>query len=530
MGALLIRGGTLIDGSGSPAVGADVLVSGEQIAAVAPGIAADAAVYDASGLVVAPGFVDIHRHPDLKLISDWDGAIELRQGISTVVAGNCGMSVAPSAPVSRGEQYAFYEPVLGCATAGLPTTFPAYLDALSRAALPVNAGAMLGLGAVRIFLKGFSDAPFSQSELTEAAALVDEALAVGALGVSTGIMYVPECYNTPSDYVKMLAPLGMRGGILTAHIRGEGDGLVESVREVIDVAERIGCRLEISHFKACGLKNWRKTIYRAIEEIEKARARGLDVGCDFYPYDGGSTALTTMIPPLFIRGDMQGTLARLGTTAGVDEFRRASRLEYPGWDNFAMTLGWDRIVVSGVTDPANEVFVGLDIAAAATRFGFEDGAALAAHLMHTDLGKTAIINMSMCQDDIDAVARLPYASVISDALYADAAAPHPRLYGAFPKVLRSFVRERRVLTIEEAIRKMTSLPASRLNIKKRGQVKPGFFADLAVFDPSVFRDEATYQDPKKCARGLNLMLVNGEVALKDDAPQPGRHGRKIDER
>ncbi len=530
MDGLVIRGGRLLDGSGAPPVRADVLVRGDKIEAAAPRIDADAPEFDAAGLVIAPGFIDIHRHPDFKLIAGWPGEIERRQGISTVVAGNCGMSACPSAPKNRDEQYAFYEPVLGRAPDGLPHSFPAYLDALSRAALPVNAGAMIGLGAVRIFLKGFSDAPFAGAELEKAAGMVGEALDAGALGVSTGIMYVPECYNSPDDFVKMLAPLGARGGTLTAHIRGEGDGLVESVREIIGIAERVGCKLEISHFKACGLKNWRGAIFRAIDEIESARARGLDVGCDFYPYDGGSTALTTMLPPAYIRGDMKGALLRLGTMPGVDEFRRASLLEYPGWDNFAVTLGWGRIVVSGVSNPENEKFVGLDVETAAARFGFSDGAALAAHLMHTDAGKTAIINMSMCQDDIDQVARLPYSSVISDALYADAAAPHPRLYGAFPKIIREYVLARRVLTLQEAVRKMTSLPASRLGIKGRGRVAPGFFADLVAFDPNLFRDEARYESPKNCARGLALLLVNGEAALRDDGILPGTFGKIINGR
>lgn len=527
MGGLLIRGGSLVDGTGAPAVRADVLVRGDVIEAVAPEIRAEAEVFDATGLFVTPGFVDIHRHPDIALLSGWSGEIERRQGIATLVAGNCGMSVAPSAPAFRAEQYAFYEPVLGRARPGLPATFPEYLGALARARLPVNAGAMLGLGAVRIAIKGFSDAPFTRAEQDRAAGLVEEALDAGALGVSTGIMYVPECYNAPADFARMLAPLGARGGTLTAHIRGEGDSLVSSVREAIGIAADAGCRLQISHFKACGRNNWRSAIHRAIDEIEAARARGLDVGCDFYPYDGGSTALTTMLPPAFIGGDMKSAIARLGTFAGVDAFRRVSLQEHPGWDNFALTLGWGRILVSGVADPANEKFVGLDIETAAGRFGFSDGAALAAHLMHTDGGRTAIINMSMCREDIETVARLPYSCVISDALYAGAASPHPRLYGAFPKVIREFVRARGVLSLEEAVHKMSGLPASRLNLKRRGLVKPGYFADLLAFDPGTFRDEARYEAPKKLARGLSLMLVNGKISVRDDGLLPGAFGRII---
>ena len=237
--------------------------------------------------------------------------------------------------------------------------------------------------------------------------------------------------------------------------------------------------------------------------------------CDFYPYDGGSTALTTMLPPVFIAGDMKRALARLGTPAGVQEFRASVQSVHPGWDNFALSLGWDRIVLSGVSAAENAGLVGQTVAQAAEACGFPDAAACAAHLMHTDAGKTAIINMSMCQDDIDAVARLPYASVISDALYADAAAPHPRLYGAFPKVLREYVRERGVLTLEGAIRKMTDLPATRMGISRRGLIREGYFADILVFDPGAFRDRADYAHPTRLAEGLSRAIVNGKTALLD---------------
>ena len=244
MRALLIRGGTLVDGSGEAPRRADVLCVGDRIFAVAREISPERAdeVIDAAGMLVTPGFVDIHRHHDRRLISDWDGLNELRQGITSAVAGNCGISLAPASPEWAEEQYAFAEPVLGRACEHPPTRFPDYLRALSRASLPLNAGAMIGTGSVRISLKGFSDAPFSASELSAARDIVEEALDAGALGVSMGIMYVPECYNAPEDYARMLAPLGARGGVLTAHIRGEGDSLVESVREAIRIAEMVGVR------------------------------------------------------------------------------------------------------------------------------------------------------------------------------------------------------------------------------------------------------------------------------------------------
>lgn len=249
-------------------------------------------------------------------------------------------------------------------------------------------------------------------------------------------MYLPECYSSTEEFGRLLEPVGRYGGVVTAHIRGEGDSMVDSVREIIEIGKKAGCAIEISHFKSCGMENWGREIHKAIALIEEAREAGQDVTCDFYPYEGGSTALTTMIPPIFVAGDMTEALRRLGTKEGVAAFRKACAVTYDGWDNFAITLGWERILIAGVAKEHNRRFLGKDVTAAAKEFGFDDAASCAAYLMHDEDGKTAIINMSMCQEDIDAVAKLPYSVVISDAIYADTDTPHPRMYGAFPKIIR----------------------------------------------------------------------------------------------
>lgn len=337
----------------------------------------------------------------------------------------------------------------------------------------------------------------------------------GAVGVSCGIMYLPECYSTTNEFAEILKPLGKAGRVLTAHIRGEGDSLVSSVKEIIEIGKKAGCPVEISHFKCCGMENWRKGIHEAITLIEEARAAGQDVTCDFYPYEGGSTALTTMLPPCCVAGDMTAALARLGTPEGVEEFRKAAAVRYDDWDNYAITLGWDRILISGVSAPENRRFLGLTVEEAAKKFGFPDSASCAAHLMHTDNGKTAIINMSMCQEDIDTVARLPYSTIISDSIYADTDTPHPRMYGSFPKIIREYVNERHVLTLEQAIEKMTSRPARRMGLKDRGELRPGAYADLLIFDPDTFKDRATFSEPTLLAEGLSYALLNGVPVWQD---------------
>ncbi len=521
MKSILIKNGIVYDGLGNPGIKADILLKNgriQNIGRLSENRTADI-IIDANNKVVCPGFVDIHRHCDMKPLNDPDfGKCELAQGITTVVVGNCGISPTPS-PLNLDrakEMYDFDEPVLGPVAVDAPKTYGDYIEALERVKLPLNMAAMIGTGAVRIAVKGFSNEPYTRAELEQARMLIEEALKAGAPGISLGIMYLPECYTTMEEFAYILEPVGQYGRVIATHIRGEGNKMVESVEEVIEIARKAGCALEISHFKSCGKKNWRKDIHTAIELICKARERGQDITCDFYPYEGGSTALTTMLPPDFVNGDMKQALARLGTKEGVEEFRQKSRIDSDEWDNFCVLLGWDRIIISGVQTQKFQPMVGMTVAEAAKNFGYIDAEALAAALMHEDNGRTAIINMSMCQEDIDTVARLPWSNVISDSIYAQTDTPHPRMYGAFPKIIREYIKERKLYSLEEGIRRMTSQPAFRMGLEGRGVLKEGNYADVLVFDPNQFTDRATYTNPTLLPYGLEYCIVNGEIAVAQD--------------
>lgn len=520
MGTILLKNGIIYDGLGNPGFSGDMLIKEDRIEKIgALEKAAADHVIDVAGKVICPGFVDIHRHCDAKPFNDPAfGKRELAQGITTTVVGNCGISLTPCPKEDTGarELYDFDEAVLGPMELGLPRTYGGYLEALQNTHLAVNLASMVGTGSVKITVKGFSDTPYTQKELDAARALIEDAMERGAVGVSLGIMYLPECYSSTEEFAYILEPVGRFGRVITTHIRGEGDSLIESVKEVIDIAKKAGCALEISHFKSCGVHNWKKQIHEAIALIEKAREEGQDVTCDFYPYEGGSTALTTMLPPVFVAGDMTRALERLGTLKGVEEFRTASRVSYDDWDNFCVTLGWERIIISGVTKEKYRKMLGMTVTDAAKKFGYPDAEALAAELMHEENGKTAIINMSMCQEDIDTVAKLPYSNIISDAIYAATDTPHPRMYGAFPKVIREYVRERRLYTLEEALYKMTGLPAGRMKLKGRGVLQEGAYADVLVFDPQRFTDHATFEAPAKMATGLDYLFLNGKLTIQQD--------------
>ena len=524
----MIRGGTVIDGTGAPPAQTDVLIRDGAIAAVGPGLAEQAAgaeVIPAESLTVTPGFIDMHRHADIApLTNPRFGEIELTQGITATVTGNCGIACVPVRGESAEAYRRFVTPIIGEAPEGaLFPDYRAYRRMLGQAALPLHMGFLAGTGAVKVAVKGFSPSPYTPREMAEAQALVREAMEQGALGVSLGFMYQPECYTTPEEQAQVIRPAAEAGGILTTHIRGEGNSLVQSVLEVIRVAEMAGIQLHISHFKATGIKNWGKAIHEAIQAIEDARARGLPVTADFYPYDCGSTTIFSLIPPAVLRDDNEQTMAWLETPAGREQLRREIAREDPDWDNMALSIGFDRIAIAGVSLPEHAAMSGRVVSELAEEAGMHPSDFLA-ELLCSERGQVGITVMSMDPADVETVARLPWTCLISDGLYGPGDCPHPRLYGAFPHFLRHFVWERLLLPLPEAIRKMTSMPASLLKLEGRGILRPGAAADLCLFDPETLTDRADYAHGRWLSAGMRRVLVGGRDALIDEQMTSARAG------
>lgn len=527
MDAFVLRGGLVCDGTGTPPRRADVLVEGDRVAQVGEvPSAVGLPQLDVSGKTITPGFVDLHRHCDLAVVRDPDfGRVELAQGITSTIAGNCGLAPVPLSPAKHKPFFDYLEPVTGKLPAGtsLDTeSYSGYLASLQNAGLPLNMGILAGMGAVRYAVKGVDPAPLTAAEQDQAAGLIGQALDAGAYGVSLGIMYRPECYNTAQDYDALLRPLARADGVLCTHIRGEGDSLVDSVQEVIGIAKRAGVRLNISHFKATGIRNWNSTIYRAIDCIEQARAGGQPVTADFYPYDGGSTTLLSLLPPDL----MERPADWFATAQGRQALRDSLYREHPGWDNMVTSIGWERILLSSIRSEAYRADQGSDFAAIARLHNFSDPADLMAELIAAEGGNVGIIVLSMAWEDVCAVARLPYTVLISDALYGGGGNPHPRLFGAFPRMLHKLVGEQGLLNFETALAKMTSMPAERIGLRDRGVLRPGAYADLLVFDPAAFLDTATYASPCHTADGLELAFVNGRPAL-DGSRAAGRVLRRL---
>ena len=525
METLLIRNGMVYDGTGTEPEKLDIYSENGRIVSVKPRIDRSAdRVIDAEGLAVTPGFIDIHRHCDkspfdLENGESVYGQVLLRQGITTVVTGNCGISMYPvnSDFQVKKETEDYYAPVLGdYGKYSDVTDYESYIRKLKCCRLPVNTAAMIGMGAVRIAVRGFSAGHFSKKEREQCRRIVEDALKRGAPGVSIGLMYLPEVYETSQELEEILKPLAEYDGLLTAHIRGEGDSLVKSVEEAIQIARIAGCRLEISHFKSCGLANWDREIFRAVKRIEEARNEGIKVSCDFYPYDCGSTTLMSLIPPAFVSGNIPEALRKMASAEGREELRRMLRETYPDWDNYVISLGWDKAVISSVSKAENQWKVGLNLCEIAQKGGYQDETEAAADLLVSENGAVAMVIQSMKQSDIDVIAKLPYSCVISDAIYAETDRPHPRMYGAFPQFLFDYAVKRRVISVPEAVAKMTGIPAKRMHLRERGQIQEGFRCDLNVFNLQEFKPQATYTDPAQYAKGLRYCFVNGILAVEND--------------
>jgi len=528
----LIKNGFIVDGTGRPGFAGDILIEDGVIRGVGHVNASAAAVadetIDAGGKTVCPGFIDLHRHCDVAALPGHAGAerfgsIELRQGITTCFAGNCGMAPVPNRPETRASLENYLEPCLGTFHNESFQSHRDYVERLEKTPLPLDLGFFAGMGALRIAAKGFDAAPYTAAEMDTARSLFREALDAGARGLSIGLMYVPEAYCSTDEIAALAAVMrGKAGAVLCTHMRWETDKLPEAVAEVIAVAREAEVPLEISHFKAAGINAWGGALRAAIDLIEKERAAGMDIACDFYPYDCGSSTMMQMLPPSLLAGGIEKALAGLDKPANIEKLRRLLETGESGWDNLSQTIGWERTIISSVNRDEHRLWLGKTVTEAAQTAGLDE-AAFVARLMAAEKGKVAIINRSMSQADIDTVARLPYASLISDALYGDMKSPHPRLTGAFPRFLRDFVFERKILSLETAVHKMTAAPASRVGLFDRGLLAPGQRADILVFDNAAFRDASTFTEPMKEAVGLacaflgGVKVVENEKVLRRDA-------------
>ena len=515
----------VIDGTGSPWMRGEVAIRGGMIAAVGRTIAGEAGeTVDLGGRILAPGFVDVHTHDDIAILRDQTHAPKLLQGVTSVVLGNCGFGPAPLGAGWEGDLSRYAGPVLGKFPERAPwTSFGDYLDTLDETPSTLNAVSQVAHGAVRIAVMGFESRHATTAEIERMTAMVAEAMQAGAIGLSLGLLYAPGCYADRSELVALAAASARHGGILNCHVRTEGDSLLASLAEVMEIAEAAGSPLHVSHLKVVGPKNW-GTIGRALEMIEQRRQGGLDVTCDTYTYTAGSSTLMSVLPPWVSSGGGADVMARLTDKAARARIRRDMERSASGWDNFALMLGWDRVVISGVAGEANRSLEGMSMAAIARARG-QDPVDCMLDLLVEERAQVTMILHQMSDEDVKSVLRSDFAMVGSDGIPLETGRVHPRHYGTFPRMIARYVRRENIMSIEHAVRKMTSISARRFGLPGRGLIAQGAHADLVVFSERDIEDKATFEEPRRLPVGLDRVHVNGALAASAgniSAERPGR--------
>jgi N-acyl-D-amino-acid deacylase len=523
---LILKNGRITDGTGNPWYPGDVGIIDGRIAVIGQLEQEAHRVIDVHRQVISPGFIDGHCHSDLMILDHPHSEIKLRQGVTTEVVGNCGLAPAPFFP-QHGEQLQSYiEPVLGKTAWAWPWTSVAdYMNALASASLSENVATYVAHGALRIAVMGFAKRPASVPELEAMKRLLEEGMQAGAIGLSIGLLYAPGSYTAKEEIAELCSVLPKYNGLLSTHIRGEGNSLIPSVEEVIWIAENAGVSLHISHLKAAGKRNWGKVL-EAMERIDNARARGLDVTCDVYPYSAGSTTLTTVLPPWSLEGGIARALERFKDAAQRKRIREELSQEQDDWDNLVCSTGWQSVRISAVHSEANRPLEGKSIAEIGELRGQHPVDCMLDLLLEEE-GRISIVYFHMSDKDVQQVVGYDRSLIASDSLTCETGKPHPRLYGTFPRVFAKYVRDDKVLTLEQAVRKLTSFPVQRFRLGKRGLLVPGYAADLAVFDPDTIRDHATFEEPRQYPDGVAHVIVGGKLTMEGERHTRAAEGALI---
>lgn len=518
---ILIRNGQVIDGTGAPRFSADVAVEGDRIAQIGQVEVEAQIVIDATGCVVTPGFVDMHSHADFSLPVRPTADSMVHQGITTAVIGQCGASPVPLLKETR-------EQVLAMREGGehpLPweewSTFASYLGYLAQIGISVNVVPLVGQGTVRSAVMGFDAGLANADQIARMQALVAQAMEEGAIGVSTGLIYPPGSYASTEELIAVTEPAGRRNGYYFSHIRGESETLLKAVSEAIRIGRETGTAVQISHFKAAGRENWTRSA-QALAVIDQARSEGLDVTPDMYPHLAGSTSLTATLPEWAQEGGKEAILERLQD--GETRKNMANEMKSSG---LARSMDWEQVLIS--RSPKNTQYEGQRIAEMATNAGLSPYDWIFDALLETDLD-VGIITFHSSEENRANELRYPTMMIGTDGygLATEGALsegkPHPRNYGTFPLVLGRYVRELQVISLEEAVYRMTGLAARKLRWSDRGLVQEGYKADLVVLDPDTVADRATYETPQQYPLGIPHVIVNGRLVIHNNAHSSARPG------
>lgn len=523
----VIRSGHVYDGSGLPPFVGDVAIKGDRIVYVGPHAPGKGrSEVDAHARAVAPGFINMLAHPEESLIVDGRALSDLRQGVTLEVMGE--MSMGPmnatmQAETVRQQVDVHYDVDW--------TTLGEYLAKLERRGITPNVASFVSAGTVRQYVLGEDDVQPTEAQLGHMRQLVHQAMEEGALGVTTALIYNPFTYAKTPELIALAQESARCGGMYIAHMRSEGDRLVEAVDETIAIAKASGAPAEIYHLKVAGQANWNK-LDRVIADVEAARASGTRITADMYVYTAGATGLDAAMPPWVQEGGVDKWIERLRDPAVRERVAADMRDPKPTWENILQRAGAKGALLLAFKNPALKPLIGKTLADVATMRGVSPEEA-AMQLVVEDGTRVGVAYFLMSEDNVRREVALPWVSFGSDA---DAPAPegvflasgeHPRAYGNFARVLAKYARDEKVITVQEAVRRLSAFPAATLSLADRGRLQKGYFADVVVFDPNTIQDHATYDAPHQLATGVDQVWINGVRALKDGEATRAASGRFV---
>jgi N-acyl-D-aspartate/D-glutamate deacylase len=526
---VVVKNGRILDGTGAPERRVDLAIRGGRIAALGAEVVADD-VIDAAGKIVAPGFIDLHSHGDLILAWPSDDRLSLlegriAQGITTEVVGNCGLGAAPL----FGDASEVLPQINGWMT---PAPFAwswqgiaGYLSHLERVGLPVNVGTLAPHGPLRLAVHSLAAGETSSDERRVMADALDAALEEGAFGLSAGLIYPPGMYTSTEELSFLARRAARGGGIFTCHVRGSSETLLDAVSEILRIGLETGVRVHHSHAEAVGRSHWPK-LARFLEMEDAARAEGVSVSADMFPYTVAATMMLAIFPPWSLEGGLPRLIERLRNDRERERIRISIETVSPSWPpwrdggwphNLVKAVGWERIRVSTVASDRNRAAEGMtleELGRARGRHAFD---AISDLMIEEEGNVGQFVEDISGEAGIEALVRRAEIAFITDANDYGKGKPHPAAYGSFPRVLGRYVRKDALLTLPEAVRRMTSLPASILGLGDRGVLREGAFADVVIFDPELIEDRATLEEPRLRALGVEMVLVNGRAVYRAGA-------------
>lgn len=516
---ILIQDGMIVDGSGAPWYKADIAIKDGFIVKVGKLKGEQAqGIIEADGLIISPGFIDIHSHDDLHLFENQYMDAKIRQGVTSTVIGNCGFGLYPVLPKNQKLFYEYATDLFGepenniLGFAQLNELFAG----LEKGGSTLNVSSLVAHGVLRVSVMGFDNRKPTQEELEKMKDLLRTALRSGAVGMSLGLTYPPGSYSETEELIELSKVVGEEGGIISSHMRNEARFLLDSIDEMIRIGKEAKVPIQISHLKASGITNFGKA-KEALRKISEARNEGIDMAFDQYPYPSGSTTATRIMPPWSLEGGIEKMLERLRDTDIRKQIIKDIQEGIPDspWETLANLIGWENVMICSVEKQKNKQFEGCLIGDIAKKLK-QDPIDFVLDLLDDEEGRIIIVLFQQDQNDLEAIMVSDLQMFGSDGLPSKGRKAHPRLYGTYPRILGTYVRDQNLLSLERAVMKMTYMPANRLGLLNRGLIRPGMAADITIFNKDTISDLSTYAKPNVYPKGIEKVIVNGEIVLDNN--------------